>query len=140
MRSQHPATEENTSYHTTPDRRVHANNLPTPCPHQLNPNRIQIWTITLNIHAHHNTARYITKPNPKYKLSDTDANWNTECGVNTPRPRKTHPTILLQIGAYMRIQPAYSMCPINPPQIPHLLCKVKFCHLLQNRYFARKRS
>ena len=48
LRSQYPATEGNTSYHTTPDRRVHVS---TTCllhvPHQPNPNRLQIWTATL---------------------------------------------------------------------------------------------
>ena len=51
------------SYHTTPDRRVHVS---TTCllhvPHQPNPNRLQTWTATLDVHAHHNMARYITKP------------------------------------------------------------------------------
>ena len=62
LRSQYPATEGNTSYHTTPDWRVHAN---TTCllhvPHQPNPSRIQIRTATSNVHTHHN-IRAIDKP------------------------------------------------------------------------------
>ena len=62
LRNQYPATEGNSSYHTTPDRRAHANST---CllhePHQPNPSRIQIRTATSNVHKHHN-IRAIHKP------------------------------------------------------------------------------
>ena len=52
-------------------------------------------------------------------ISKTYATWNTHCGINTPRPRETHPTILLQIGADMRTQPAYPMFPIDQILVAH---------------------
>ena len=67
LRSQYPATEGNTSYHTTPDWRVHAN---TTCllhvPHQPNPSRIQIRTATSNVHTHHNIRAYTREPHTSH--------------------------------------------------------------------------
>ena len=60
MRSQHPATEENTSYQIGADMRIQ------PAYSMFPINQILIaykFGPQPNVHTHHNTARYITKPN-----------------------------------------------------------------------------
>ena len=59
LRNQHPTTEGNTSNHTTPDWREHANTTCLPhVPHRPNPSRTQIRTATSNVHTHHNIRAY----------------------------------------------------------------------------------
>ena len=60
MRSQYPATEENTSYQIGADMRIQ------PAYSMFPINQILIaykFGPQPNVHTHHNTARYITKPN-----------------------------------------------------------------------------